>query len=150
MVYTLGKTLGYTRGMRRWLLTLGTAASVGFGMAPIGAQEPTTQDRPTFRAGVDVVSVGATVRDRKGRLVSGLTKGDFVVLDGGEPRAIADFQTEAQEALTAVDDDGLSGQGRDGEDEAQGGDDLRHVDAALERVQPMHLREIRTALRTRH
>lgn len=88
--------------MRRWLLTLGTAASVGFGVAPIGAQEPTTQDRPTFRAGVDVVSVGATVRDRKGRLVSGLTKGDFVVLDGGEPRAIADFQTERVPVSLAI------------------------------------------------
>jgi hypothetical protein len=55
------------------------------------------QDRPaaTFRSSVDVVSVSAVVRDRKGRFVSNLTTKDFIVAEGGQPRPILDFQAQA-------------------------------------------------------
>jgi Ca-activated chloride channel family protein len=66
------------------------------------AQEPPAQGQPTFRSGVDVVSVGATVRDRRGRLVSGLTAGDFVVLDGGQPRDITGFESERVPVSLAI------------------------------------------------
>lgn len=107
MRYTSGKTLGYTAGMRRWLLAWSMTVGVVLGMAPtagqhLAAQEPAPQERPTFRGGIDVVSVGATVKDRKGRLVSGLTARDFVVLDGGTPRTISDFQTERVPVSLAI------------------------------------------------
>ncbi|MCA1586889.1 MAG: VWA domain-containing protein [Acidobacteria bacterium] len=89
--------------MRRWLLALGMAVGVAVTTAPTAAQGPAgAQDQPTFRAGIDVVSVGATVRDRKGRLVPGLTVGDFQVLDGGQPRAISGFHTESVPVSLAI------------------------------------------------
>lgn len=102
MRYNIGKTLGYTPAMRRWLLTLGITVGVVVGSAPTWAQDPAAQEVPRFRSGVDVVSVGATVKDRKGRLVAGLTAQDFVVLDGGLPRAITDFQTERVPVSLAI------------------------------------------------
>jgi VWFA-related protein len=53
-------------------------------------QEPT----PKFRSSVEIVSVNAVVRDRKGRFVPGLDKDDFTILDAGEQRPILDFQAE--------------------------------------------------------
>ena len=57
------------------------------------AQEQNVQ--PTFRAGVDVVTIVAVVRDKQGRVVSSLTKDDFTVLDDGQMRPIAEFQPDA-------------------------------------------------------
>lgn len=50
-------------------------------------QEPTI----TFKAAVDVVTVAAAVRNRRGRIVRDLQKSDFQVFDNGQPRAIRDF-----------------------------------------------------------
>jgi VWFA-related protein len=50
------------------------------------------QTSPTFKAAVDVVSITATVRDRKGRVVRDLARHDFQVFDRGRPRAIVDFR----------------------------------------------------------
>ena len=49
--------------------------------------------RPTarFRAGVEVVTVTAAVRDRRGRVVRDLRKADFTVVDSGRVRDIRDF-----------------------------------------------------------
>ena len=58
-----------------------------------GSQEP--QATPRFRSSVDVVSVAAVVRDRKGRFVSDLSKEDFKIVEGGVPRQILDFRAEA-------------------------------------------------------
>ncbi len=43
----------------------------------------------TFRSGVDAVSVDVSVRDR-GRVITGLTASDFVVLDNGIRQEVAD------------------------------------------------------------
>jgi Ca-activated chloride channel family protein len=43
---------------------------------------------------VDVVSVAAVVRDRKGRFVTNLAKKDFQVTEAGKPRDILDFRAE--------------------------------------------------------
>jgi Ca-activated chloride channel family protein len=45
----------------------------------------------TFRAGVEVVSVTAAVRDGRGRVVRDLRKADFEVIDSGTVREIRDF-----------------------------------------------------------
>ena len=57
------------------------------------SQEP--QSTPRFRSSIDVVSVAAVVRDRKGRFVSDLSKEDFKIVEGGLPRQILDFRAES-------------------------------------------------------
>ncbi|MBI3050743.1 MAG: VWA domain-containing protein [Acidobacteria bacterium] len=54
---------------------------------PAAAQQPTAR----FRTGVEAVSLTAAVRDRRGRVVRDLEKGDFQVIDSGHPREIRDF-----------------------------------------------------------
>ena len=55
----------------------------------LGVQNP-----PTFRSSVDVVSVTAVVKDRKGRFVRDLGQDDFVVAEGTQPKRIIDFRAE--------------------------------------------------------
>lgn len=49
----------------------------------------------TFRSTVDVVSVAAVVRDKRGRFATGLKKEDFVVQEGGSRREILQFHADA-------------------------------------------------------
>ena len=44
---------------------------------------------------MDVVSISAIVRDRKGRFVGNLERKDFVVTEAGQSRPILDFQAQA-------------------------------------------------------
>ena len=60
------------------------------------------QAGPTFKSGVDLVTVSATVRDRRGRIVTGLDATDFIVLDAGVPRAITDFRAEPTPISLAI------------------------------------------------
>jgi len=50
--------------------------------------------KPTFRSAVDLVSVAAVVRDRKGRFVRDLRRDDFVVEEGGARRSLVDFRAD--------------------------------------------------------
>jgi Ca-activated chloride channel family protein len=52
------------------------------------------QAAPRFRSSVDIVSVAAVVRDRKGRFVTDLSKKDFQIVEAGQPRDILDFRAE--------------------------------------------------------
>jgi VWFA-related protein len=58
--------------------------------APARAQD---QERPTFSASVAVVPITALVRDSKNRIVRGLERADFQVLEQGQPRPIVDFKS---------------------------------------------------------
>jgi hypothetical protein len=84
MFYFLGTELGYGRGMRRFLPALAFVLTPLTGWAQGTAENP----QATFRSGVDLVTVSATVRDGKGRLVKSLTKHDFEILDRGDTRAL--------------------------------------------------------------
>jgi len=53
---------------------------------PAAVQAPTGQ--PTFRGGVDLVTIRAIVRDSKGRPVTTLSAKDFELTDNGKPVAI--------------------------------------------------------------
>jgi Ca-activated chloride channel homolog len=62
-----------------------------------GAQQP-----PTFRAGTKIVGLYATVTDSNGRLVPGLMREDFEVLDNDKPQKIAVFSAENQPITVVV------------------------------------------------
>lgn len=64
---------------------LGTWAWAG------SAQGPVVAPSPTFRASVDLVSVAAVVRDRRGQVVRDLARDDFEVFDNGIRRPIVEF-----------------------------------------------------------
>ena len=72
--------------MRAGLLT-SCAALLTVGL---GAQ----QSQQVFRAGVDTVSVYATVRSSDGHLVTDLTKGDIEIKDNGVAREVTNFSRE--------------------------------------------------------
>ena len=59
-------------------------------------------ERPTFRAGVDLVTVNAVVRDQRGRVVTDLKEKDFYVVDGGAMRPIKEFRTEEAPVSVAL------------------------------------------------
>ena len=87
--------------MGRGILLL--LASLVVTPAPTFAQgQPDAPTTPTFKSGVDLVTVTATVRDRKGRLVKGLDAADFEVLDKGQPRKITDFRAEPTPVSVAI------------------------------------------------
>src|SRR5262245_5731898 len=80
---------------RRVLTTVVSALLVATN--PLGAQTATEQpQRPgtTFRSSVDLVSVSAVVRDRKGRFVTDLSSKDFIVVEAGQQRPIVNFKAE--------------------------------------------------------
>ena len=53
------------------------------GASPSGQQ--------VFRAGVDLTTFGVTVTDRKGNIVTGLSRDDFQILEDGTPQSIQYF-----------------------------------------------------------
>jgi len=69
------------------------ATMVTWSAGVLHAQEPPVRERPTitFKSGVEVVTVTAAVRDRRGRVVRDLTRADFQVVDTGVARQIRDF-----------------------------------------------------------
>jgi Ca-activated chloride channel homolog len=69
------------------------------GLGPLATAQ---QAVPTFKSAVDLVPISVIVRDRKGRLVTNLTRTDFEVLDKGERRRILDFQVDQTSALTVA------------------------------------------------
>jgi VWFA-related protein len=60
-------------------------------LAPAPAAAPQDPQRPTFRAGTNLVRVDA-YPSRDGRILEGLTAGDFEVLEDGVPQKIESFQ----------------------------------------------------------
>jgi len=61
---------------------------------------------PVFKAGIDVVNITLTVRDKQGQLVSDLSAGDFAVYEDGQPQTMALFARateDGQEEALALD-----------------------------------------------
>jgi VWFA-related protein len=97
-------------------------------VARIVAQEPPIA---TFRSSVDVVSVSAVVRDRKGRFVGNLERKDFVVAEAGEPRPILDFRAQADGPVKLAMLFDVSGSMRVGTKAVDARQAARHVFGAL-------------------
>jgi VWFA-related protein len=68
--------------------------------ASAGAQRQAPQ--VTFKTGVEVVTVTASVRDSRGRVIRNLKKTDFEVIDDGMPREIRDFHSGDSPVSLAV------------------------------------------------
>jgi Ca-activated chloride channel family protein len=49
------------------------------------------QQPPTFRSGVDLTTIAATVTDRRGNLVTDLSRDEFQVYEDGRPQTIVQF-----------------------------------------------------------
>lgn len=73
-----------------------TMALSGAGAAQQVLPPPADPQQPAakFRSAVDLVSVAAVVKDRKGRFVSDLSRDDFTVVEAGEARPIVGFRAE--------------------------------------------------------
>ncbi len=59
------------------------------------AAAQTDEPIATFKSGVDLVSVTAVVRDKKGKVVRSLEPKDFTVADDGQTRKIVSLQSDA-------------------------------------------------------
>jgi len=68
-------------------------------LEPIGAQQQTP---PTFRAGVKVVPVYASVTDRGGRFVLDLRQEHFAITDNDQPVAITQFSNQFVPITAAI------------------------------------------------
>ena len=71
-------------------------------LAPLGAQSQEGEAQQTFRSGIDIVSIQATVRDSRGRMVPGLTAADFEVLDNGQRRPILELRSDQESPLSVA------------------------------------------------
>jgi len=83
------------------LLMAGPLAAQGSGTGQAGQPQDPAQGG-VFRSGVDLVTVSATVRDRRGRAVPDLIATDFQVYDKGVARPIAEFRTEVAPVSVAI------------------------------------------------
>ena len=62
----------------------------------------TLSSQQVFRAGVDLTTFGVTVTDRKGTIVTGLTRDDFQIFEDGTAQAIQYFADGEGEASPAM------------------------------------------------
>jgi VWFA-related protein len=70
------------------------------GIPALHAQTPGDQSRPTFHSAADVVSIQASVRDKRGRPVRGLTGTDFEVRDNGQLRPVLSLRSDRQSPVS--------------------------------------------------
>ena len=82
------------------LVMLLCAAGVACPLAAAQDQEEAQQEQ--FKVTVKLVNVFATVVDENGAPVAGLQKGDFLVMEDGEPQKISVFERESGAPLSIV------------------------------------------------
>ena len=85
--------------------TLAGMVLIGFlSAAPDGRplDRPQTQEPLTFRAGVELVPIHASVRDGRGRPLLGLHQTDFEVLDGGIRQPIVTFEADERAPISVA------------------------------------------------
>src|SRR4029453_5400455 len=77
-----------------------SALLVAVSAVPVAAQGLDAQPAQIFRASADVVTIQASVRDRRGKVLSGLTPADFEIRDNGELRQILSLRSDRQSPLS--------------------------------------------------
>jgi len=85
--------------MRVQLLTAAVAATLA---AAVAFVQPIAAQNQTFRASVHTVPLYPLVSSADGRLVTNLTRDDFIVLDNGKPADITVFSSETQPITAAL------------------------------------------------
>src|SRR5262245_14526752 len=77
------------------------AATIVWALRPAfpSAQDGTLSQQ-TFRSAVDVVTIQASVRDARGRVLTGLTPADFEVRDNGLLRPILSLRADRQSPIS--------------------------------------------------
>ena len=73
----------------------------------LAAVSPSAQDAPgeaqqAFKSAVDLVTIQASVRDARGRVLTGLTTRDFEVRDNGQLRPILSLRSDRQSPLSVA------------------------------------------------
>jgi VWFA-related protein len=76
------------------------ALALSLSSVAVSGQEPVRQAEQTFRSSVDLVTIQASVRDRRGRPMRGLTPGDFEIRDNGQLRPILSWRTDLQSPVS--------------------------------------------------
>ncbi|MGE3578680.1 MAG: VWA domain-containing protein [Vicinamibacterales bacterium] len=90
------------KGIRQVVCAVLVAAATAGGAHGATAQ-PVRDVPPTFRGGVEAVTLSVTVRDQRGRPVKGLTRRDLIVFDSGTPRTVRGFiEDEAAISLAVL------------------------------------------------
>ena len=79
--------------MLRRIAVIAVLAAVAI-VATTHAQEKPTGQGFSFRTGVELISVTATVTDEHGRFVPNLKADDFIVYEDGKPQPIQQFDSE--------------------------------------------------------
>jgi VWFA-related protein len=82
-------------------VVVAAAGTIVFSGSP-HAQEPAPAAPPTFRSAADVVTIQASVRDARGRVVKGLKTSDFEVRDNGELRPVVSLRSDGQSPLSVA------------------------------------------------
>ena len=138
--YGHGRVFGMAERMPGRLALLAAATSVALliGSGAVFAQgaatpaEPAAEQPPVrFKSSVDLVSVSAVVRDRKGRFVSDLSRDDFIVVEGGERRPIIGFNAEANGPVRVAVLFDISGSMRVGTKAVDAQQAARHIFSSL-------------------
>lgn len=70
------------------------------GLLPTAALGQIAQSPQTFRSAVDVVTIQASVRDKRGRPLKGLTQRDFEVRDNGQLRPILSLRADLRSPVS--------------------------------------------------
>jgi VWFA-related protein len=78
----------------RWMRVFAVGVLLSMAVGPLGGQQTTPPPAPVFRSTVNLILVDVVVRDRKGAVVTGLTSGDFQLLEDGKPQQITTFAFE--------------------------------------------------------
>lgn len=79
---------------------LSTVALTGALVVSPSAQDAPGQTTPTFRSAISVVTIQASVRDHRGRIVTGLTAKDFEVRDNGQLQPILSLRSDRHSPLS--------------------------------------------------
>jgi len=66
----------------------------------LNAQSPVDPAQETFRSSVDLVTIQASVRDGRGRVLRGLTPVDFEVRDNGQLRPIIELRSDQRSPVS--------------------------------------------------
>ena len=92
--------LEQSRPMKRGKLIIVASLVLASGWLDTGAEA--MRQGAIFRAGVNLVRVGAVVRDRKGRFIRNLTEQDFVVQDDGKTVKLTNFHQGVSDVTVAL------------------------------------------------